>query len=96
LIPIFIIAQARGKPLLSRRIILVALITGVFSIALSLVLYSYAVKFVGATVTSVIVASAPIFTAPLSAIYLKEEMGLKVVGGTILTVIGVVMVVIIL
>ena len=96
LIPIFIIAQARGKPLPSRRIILVALITGVFSIALSLVLYSYAVKFVGATVTSVIVASAPIFTAPLSAIYLKEEMGLKVIGGTILTVIGVAMVVIIL
>ncbi|MFW9888325.1 MAG: DMT family transporter [Candidatus Thorarchaeota archaeon] len=96
LIPVFFIAQARSKPLPSRRIILVALITGFFSIALSLILYSYAVKFVGATVTSVIVASAPIFTAPLSAIYLKEEMGLKEVCGTILTVVGVVMVVIII
>ncbi|MFX1331894.1 MAG: DMT family transporter [Promethearchaeota archaeon] len=96
LIPVFFIAQAKGKPLPSRRIILVALITGFFSIALSLILYSYAVKFVGATVTSVIVASAPIFTAPLSAIYLKEEMGLKVVGGTILTVVGVALVVIII
>jgi len=95
LIPVFFIAQAKGKPLPSRRIILVALITGFFSIALSLILYSYAIKFVGATITSVMIAAAPIFTAPLSAIYLKEEMGAKVVGGTTLTVIGVVLVVII-
>jgi drug/metabolite transporter (DMT)-like permease len=95
LIPIFFITQARGKSLPSRRIMAVALITGFFSIALSLILYSYAVKFVGATITSVMIAAAPIFTAPLSAIYLKEEMGIKVLGGTILTVIGVVLVVII-
>ncbi|MFW9802035.1 MAG: DMT family transporter [Candidatus Thorarchaeota archaeon] len=95
LIPVFFIAQAKGKPLPNRRIAIIALVTGVFSIGLSLILYSYAVKFVGATITSVLVASAPIFTAPLSAIYLKEEMDVKVIAGTILTVIGVILVVMI-
>ncbi len=96
LIPIFFITHRGGRSLPSRRITLLALLTGLFSIALSLILYSYAVKFVGATITAVIVASAPIFTAPLSAIYLKEEMGAKVVGGTLLTIIGVILVVILL
>ncbi|MFX0055207.1 MAG: DMT family transporter [Promethearchaeota archaeon] len=95
LIPVFFIAQARGKPLPRRRIAIIALVTGVFSIGLSLILYSYAVKFVGATITSVVVASAPIFTAPLSAIYLKEEMDTKVITGTIMTVIGVILVILI-
>ncbi|MHA2119404.1 MAG: DMT family transporter, partial [Candidatus Thorarchaeota archaeon] len=91
LIPIFFITHRGGRSLPSRRITLLALLTGFFSIALSLILYSYAVKFVGATITAVIIASAPIFTAPLSAIYLKEEMGVKVVGGTLLTILGVVL-----
>jgi drug/metabolite transporter (DMT)-like permease len=94
LIPIFFITHRGGRSLPSGRITLLALLTGLFSIALSLILYSYAVKFVGATITAVIVASAPIFTAPLSAIYLKEEMGVKVVGGTLLTILGVILVVI--
>ncbi|MHA2071739.1 MAG: EamA family transporter, partial [Candidatus Thorarchaeota archaeon] len=96
LIPVFFIAHRGGKALPSRRITILALLTGLFSIALSLILYSFAVKFVGATITSVIIASAPIFTAPISAIYLKEEMGVKVVGGTLLTILGVILVVILL
>jgi drug/metabolite transporter (DMT)-like permease len=96
LIPIFFIKHRGGKSLPTKRITLLALLTGFLSIGLSLILYSYAVKFVGATITAVIVASAPIFTAPLSAIYLKEEMGVKVVGGTLLTIIGVILVVILL
>ncbi|MFX1559650.1 MAG: EamA family transporter, partial [Promethearchaeota archaeon] len=59
------------------------------------VAYSFAVKFVGATVTSLIVASAPMFTAPLSAIYLDEDVNQRVAIGTILTIIGVIMVVVI-
>ncbi|MHA2210359.1 MAG: DMT family transporter [Candidatus Thorarchaeota archaeon] len=95
LVPIFFVTHRGGKALPNRRITILALLTGLFSIALSLILYSYAVKFIGATVTSVVIASAPIFTAPLSAIYLKEEMGVKVAGGTLLTIIGVILVVII-
>ncbi len=94
LVPIFFITHRGGKSLPTIRITSLALLIGLFSISLSLILYSYAVKFVGATVTSVITASAPIFAAPISAVYLKEEMGAKVIGGTALTIIGVLLVVI--
>jgi drug/metabolite transporter (DMT)-like permease len=96
LIPIFFFTHRGGRSLPSRRITLLALLAGLLSIGLSLIFYSYAVKFVGATITSVLTASAPIFTVPMSAIYLKEEMGVKVVGGTLLTIIGVILVVILL
>ncbi|MHA2353920.1 MAG: DMT family transporter [Candidatus Thorarchaeota archaeon] len=96
LIPIFFLKQRGGISLPGRRVTIIALLTGLLSIALSLILYSYAVKFVGATITSVIIASAPIFTAPISAIYLKEEMSVKVVGGTLLTIAGVILVVLLL
>ncbi|MHA2140708.1 MAG: DMT family transporter [Candidatus Thorarchaeota archaeon] len=96
LIPIFFLKQRGGISLPGRRVTIIALLAGLLSIALSLILYSYAVKFVGATITSVIIASAPIFTAPISAIYLKEEMSVKVVGGTLLTIAGVILVVLLL
>ncbi|MFW9966434.1 MAG: DMT family transporter [Candidatus Thorarchaeota archaeon] len=94
LVPIFFVKHRGGKSLPTIRITLLALLIGLFSMSLSLILYSYAVKFVGATITSVITASAPIFTAPISAVYLKEELGAKVIGGTVLTIIGVLLVVI--
>ena len=70
--------------------------TGIVGLGLSLVVYSFAIKFVGATVTSLVVASAPMITAPLSAVYLDEDVNQRVAIGTILTIIGVLMVVIIL
>ena len=70
-----------------------ALLTGLVGVGFSLIAYSYAVKFVGATVTAVVIAAAPVFTAPLSAIYLGEDVNRKVVIGTLLTIIGVFLVV---
>ena len=94
-IPIFFISMRGERTYPSRRTTLFALATGVVGLGLSLVAYSFAIKFVGATVTSLIVASAPMFTAPLSAIYLDEDVNRKVAIGTILTIIGVLMVVLI-
>ncbi|MHA2396954.1 MAG: DMT family transporter [Candidatus Thorarchaeota archaeon] len=96
LVPIFLISLKRERVLPSRRTTMFALATGIVGLGLSLVVYSFAVKFVGATVTSLIIASAPMFTAPLSAIYLDEDVNQRVAVGTILTIIGVLMVVIIL
>jgi drug/metabolite transporter (DMT)-like permease len=61
----------------------------------SLLLYSFAVNYVGATVTSVLIASAPVITAPLSALYLQEDINRNVGVGTALTIIGILLVVII-
>jgi drug/metabolite transporter (DMT)-like permease len=96
LVPIFLFSLRGKRSLPSRRTSLFALGTGVVGLGFSLVAYSFAVKFVGATVTSLIVASAPVFTAPLSAIYLDEDVNQRVALGTILTIIGVLMVVVII
>lgn len=95
LVPIFLYSFRGERTIPSRRAVLFSLITGIVGLGLSLVTYSYAVKFVGATVTSLIVAAAPMFTAPLSAIYLDEDVNKRVAIGTILTIIGVFMVIII-
>ena len=95
-VPIFLLSLRGGRSLPTRRISIIALITGMFSIGISLVVYSYAIKFIGATVTSVLVSSAPIITAPLSALYLHEDVNRYVGIGTILTIIGISLVVLIL
>lgn len=96
LVPVFLFSLRGERTLPSRRTTMFALATGVVGLGLSLVAYSFAIKLVGATVTSLIVASAPMFTAPLSAIYLDEDVNQRVALGTILTIIGVLMVVVIL
>ena len=95
-VPVFMLSLKGRRHLPSRRISGIAMIIGFFSIGVSLIVYSYAVKFVGATVTSVLIASAPVITAPLSTLYLREDVNKYVGIGTILTVLGILMVVIIL
>lgn len=93
LVPVFFASLKGGRKLPSKRIAGLALLTGLFGIGFSLITYSYAVKFIGATVTAVIVAAAPVFTAPISAFYLGEVVNRKVGLGTILTILGVILVV---
>ncbi len=95
-IPVFMFSLRGRRQLPSRRISGIALLTGLFSIGVSLIVYSYAIKFVGATVTSILIASAPVITAPLSVIYLREDMNKSVIIGTILTIMGILLVVFIL
>ncbi|OLS29578.1 MAG: hypothetical protein ThorAB25_15770 [Candidatus Thorarchaeota archaeon AB_25] len=96
LVPVFLFSLRGKRTLPSRRTTKFALGTGIVGLGLSLIAYSFAVKLVGATVTSLIVASAPMFTAPLSAIYLDEDVNRRVAIGTILTILGVLMVVILI
>jgi len=95
-VPVFMFSLRGRRQLPSRRISGIALLTGLFSIGLSLIVYSYAIKFVGATVTSILIASAPVITAPLSVIYLREDMNKSVIIGTVLTIMGILLVVFIL
>jgi drug/metabolite transporter (DMT)-like permease len=95
LVPFFLVSMRKGRPLPSRRILAFVSLTGLVGIGLSLIAYSYAVKYVGATVTAVIIASAPIFTVPLSAIFLGEDVNRRVTIGTLMTILGVILVVLI-
>jgi len=96
LVPVFLYSFRGERSIPSKRAVSFAMVIGIVGLGLSLVAYSFAVKFVGATVTSLVVASAPMFTAPLSAIYLDEDVNKRVAIGTILTIIGVLMVIIII
>jgi drug/metabolite transporter (DMT)-like permease len=96
LVPFFLISMRKGRSLPNRRVLAVVSVTGLVGIGLSLVAYSYAVKFVGATITAVIIASAPVFTVPLSALFLREDVNRRVTIGTLMTIIGVILVTLIL
>jgi drug/metabolite transporter (DMT)-like permease len=95
LVPIFFGSLRGERKFPTKRITGLALVTGFIGVGVSMIAYSYAIKFAGATVTSVIGAAAPIFTAPLSAIYLGEDVNRKIVLGTLLTILGVFLVVVI-
>ena len=96
LVPVFLLTLRGERSFPSRRTTGYALLVGIMALGFSLITYSFGVKFVGVTVTVLIIASAPMFTAPLSALVLDEDVNRNVAIGTILTIIGVLMVVLIL
>ena len=96
LVPIFLFSLRRRRMYPSRKTIVYVSLTGIVALGFSLIAYSFAMKFVGATVTSLIIASGPMFTAPLSVVYLNEDVNRNVAFGTLLTIIGVLMVIVIL
>lgn len=96
LVPFFLVSVRKGRPLPNRRVLVFASLAGLVGIGLSLIAYSYAVKFLGATITAVIIASAPIFTVPLSAIFLHEDVNRRVTIGTLMTILGIILVTLIL
>ncbi len=96
LVPVFLLTLRGERTFPSKRVTGYALLVGIVALGFSLITYSFGVKFVGVTVTALIIASAPMFTAPLSAIILDEDVNRNVAIGTILTIIGVLMVVLIL
>ena len=96
LVPIFLLSLRGERTFPSKRTTVYALLVGIVALGFSLIAYSFGVKFVGVTVTALIIASAPMLTAPLSVIFLDEDVNRKVALGTILTIIGVLMVVLII
>ncbi len=89
LVPVVAMSFKGPRHVPSKRAVSLALVTGVFGMGLSLLLGTVSVKEIGATATSVLLASAPLFTTPLSLYFLKEQMTRNVAIGTILTIIGV-------
>ena len=77
---------------LSPRTIGVLAVSGVLAFGVSSVLFIVALERVGAGQTVVLFSTAPLFALPLGAIFLGERITRWVVAGTVLALIGVVLI----
>ncbi|MFX1484237.1 MAG: DMT family transporter [Promethearchaeota archaeon] len=93
--PIFLAAVHQGMPKPSKRATKIVLLAAFFGMAMGSLLYTYAVKLVGATVAAVLGSVSPLFALPISIFFLKERYSPKSIVGAILTVTGVILVVLI-
>jgi drug/metabolite transporter, DME family len=75
------------------RTFLFLAIIGIFGTGLASITYLGALKIAGAGRTAVLGATAPLFALPLSVLLLGERPGARAVAGTLLTVIGIALVV---
>ncbi|MGI8688827.1 MAG: DMT family transporter [Thermomicrobiales bacterium] len=75
------------------RTFLFLVVIGIFGTGLANISYLGALKIAGAGKTAVLGATAPLFALPLSVLLLGERPGLRAVMGTLLTVLGIALVV---
>jgi drug/metabolite transporter (DMT)-like permease len=78
---------------LPRATIVVIVLTGVLGSGLSGFLWMYGVQSIGVARAAVLSATSPIFAAPLSALVLRERLSWRILVGTFLSVVGVMLVV---
>ncbi len=75
------------------RTFLFLAVIGIFGTGLASITYLGALKIAGAGKTAVLGATAPLFALPLSMLLLGERPGMRAVVGTLLTVVGIALVV---
>ncbi|MFW9768400.1 MAG: DMT family transporter [Candidatus Thorarchaeota archaeon] len=93
--PLFAGAVKRGMPKPTRRATKIVLVAAFFGMAWGSLLYTYAVKVIGAAVASVLGSISPLFALPISIFFLKEKFSHMSILGALMTVSGVIMVVLI-
>ena len=93
--PMFLSSIRRGTPKPTRRATKIVLFAAIFGMAGGSLLYTYAVKLIGASVASVLGSISPLFALPISIVFLKEKFSHRSILGALLTVFGVVLVVLI-
>ncbi len=93
--PLFMGAVRRGMPKPTRRATKIVLVAAFFGMAWGSLLYTYAVKLIGAAVASVLGSISPLFALPISIFFLKEKFSYMSILGALMTVSGVIMVVLI-
>jgi drug/metabolite transporter (DMT)-like permease len=82
-----------AKP--TRRATKIVLVTAIFGMAGGSLLYTYAVKLIGAAISSVLGSISPLFALPISIFFLKEKFTKMSILGALMTVTGVILVVLI-
>ena len=91
MVPIFVLTRGKGDPLPTRDATKIIIFGSLFGFAIGSLFFVASIKYAGATVSAVVSTTAPIFALPLSFSHLKEHITSRVVGGTMLSVIGVVL-----
>jgi drug/metabolite transporter (DMT)-like permease len=92
-IPLFLGATKRGMALPSRRATKIVLAAGFLGMTMGSLLYTYAVKLIGAPVSALLGSTSPLFAMPISVVLLKERFSYRSIVGVLLTVLGVMLVV---
>ena len=93
-IPIFF-AMNRGekKSKFSWKSVLLAILASIFSLVISNILYLLAIDLIGASTPAAIAASGPLVATPLAVLFLKEKVDWKIILGTVFTIGGIIMVI---
>lgn len=86
--------EALIEPFRDRRHLMAIVVAGVIGTGLGSMMYVYAVVEAGAARTAVLSATAPLMGLPLSVLFLKEQIDWRVGAGTLLCVLGIVLVVV--
>lgn len=77
---------------LSLREWIIVIVGGFIGWGLGSVLFLWTVALVGPTRAAILTSTAPLFALPLSLIFLKEKVTPIIAGGTVLTVVGIILV----
>jgi len=93
--PLFLGSVRRGMPKPTKRAAKIVLVAAFFGMAWGSLLYTVAVKIIGATISSVLGSISPLFALPISIFFLKENFSYRSILGVLLTVSGVILVVLI-
>ena len=93
----FSIAAARGKlrqlkNVKPRTIIFIA-VSGILNWGVVMYFFAVAIQTIGPSRSSIIGATSPLFAAPLSILFLKEKPRVFILFGTVLTVVGIMLVI---
>ncbi len=82
----------KGLPQLKtyeKRTLAILGLSGFFGIGIGGIIYLTAVQYAGATKAAIFSSTSPLFAAPLSLIFLKEQISWQVGMGIVLTVVGI-------
>jgi O-acetylserine/cysteine efflux transporter len=92
-LPIYAGARSRGMPRPTKRSTGIVAVAALFGFGFGSLLYTFATKYVGATITSLLDSMAPIFGVAIAVPVLGEKVTKRVILGTIMSVLGVAIVI---
>ena len=92
-VPVVLTAVNRGMPKPTRKATKIIVGAGFLGMTLGSLLYTYAVKMIGASVAALLGSTSPLFAVPVSMILLKESVSKRSILAILLTVSGVVLVI---
>ena len=75
------------------RDVAVGAVTGILAFGLGGLFFLQAILYAGVAKATVLTSAAPLFGLPLSVVFLKERVTVRIVAGTVLVVLGIVFIV---